>query len=115
MSGIWSNVASSTAASASASCQAGRGWRSVGMGGHYAKFGRRRRLNAQDATAPVDYRCGMHRVRVIDSHTGGEPTRVVIDGGPDLGHGPLAERRERFRKEHDRFRSAVVNEPRGSD
>src|SRR5580765_4261891 len=61
------------------------------------------------------YRCGMHRIQVIDSHTGGEPTRVVIDGGPDLGHGPLAERRERFRKEHDRFRSAVVNEPRGSD
>jgi 4-hydroxyproline epimerase len=61
------------------------------------------------------YRCRMHRIQVIDSHTGGEPTRVVIDGGPALGDGPLAERRERFRKEHDRFRSAVVNEPRGSD
>jgi 4-hydroxyproline epimerase len=57
----------------------------------------------------------MHRVRVIDSHTGGEPTRVVIDGGPDLGGGPLPQRVERFRKEHDRLRSAVVNEPRGSD
>jgi 4-hydroxyproline epimerase len=57
----------------------------------------------------------MHRIRVIDSHTGGEPTRVVIDGGPDLGAGSLAERRERFRTEHDRFRSAIVNEPRGSD
>ena len=55
------------------------------------------------------------KVRVIDSHTGGEPTRVVIAGGPDLGIGPLAERLERFRKEHDSFRSAVVNEPRGSD
>lgn len=55
------------------------------------------------------------RVRVIDSHTGGEPTRVVISGGPDLGNGPLAERRERFRSQHDSFRSAVVNEPRGSD
>src|SRR6201993_2726854 len=55
------------------------------------------------------------RVRVIDSHTGGEPTRVVISGGPDLGTGPLSERLERFRNQHDNFRSAVVNEPRGSD
>ena len=55
------------------------------------------------------------RVRVIDSHTGGEPTRVVLSGGPDLGKGPLAERLARFRTEHDTFRSAVVNEPRGSD
>ena len=54
-------------------------------------------------------------VQVVDSHTGGEPTRVVISGGPDLGTGPLAERRERFRAEFDHFRSAVVNEPRGSD
>jgi 4-hydroxyproline epimerase len=57
----------------------------------------------------------IRRVRVIDSHTGGEPTRLVIIGGPDLGHGPLAERLQRFRSEHDSFRSAVVNEPRGSD
>ena len=55
------------------------------------------------------------RVRVIDSHTGGEPTRLVISGGPDLGAGPLTERRERFRSQHDLFRSAVVNEPRGSE
>jgi 4-hydroxyproline epimerase len=57
----------------------------------------------------------IRRVRVIDSHTGGEPTRLVISGGPDLGHGSLAERLQRFRSEHDSFRSAVVNEPRGSD
>jgi 4-hydroxyproline epimerase len=55
------------------------------------------------------------KVRVIDSHTGGEPTRVVISGGPDLGSGPLAERVQRFRDKFDSFRSAVVNEPRGSD
>jgi 4-hydroxyproline epimerase len=54
-------------------------------------------------------------VRIVDSHTGGEPTRVVVEGGPDLGSGPLTERVERFRRNHDRFRSAVVNEPRGSD
>jgi 4-hydroxyproline epimerase len=54
-------------------------------------------------------------IRVIDSHTGGEPTRLVVSGGPDLGAGPLKDRLERFRTEHDGFRSAVVNEPRGSD
>jgi 4-hydroxyproline epimerase len=56
-----------------------------------------------------------HRVRVIDSHTGGEPTRLVVSGGPDLGAGSLADRLECFRNRHDGFRSAVVNEPRGSD
>ncbi len=56
-----------------------------------------------------------HRVRVIDSHTGGEPTRVVISGAPNLGNGPLPDRLQRFRQDHDTFRSAVVNEPRGSD
>jgi 4-hydroxyproline epimerase len=52
---------------------------------------------------------------VIDSHTAGEPTRVVVSGAPDLGHGTLAERLKRFHDEYDDFRSAVVNEPRGSD
>lgn len=54
-------------------------------------------------------------VEIVDSHTGGEPTRVVIAGGPDLGSDSLAERRERFRLEFDHFRSAVIDEPRGSD
>jgi 4-hydroxyproline epimerase len=57
----------------------------------------------------------MPDVQVIDSHTGGEPTRVVIAGLPDLGNGSLAERRERFRAQHDHYRAAIVNEPRGSD
>src|ERR1700691_479979 len=57
----------------------------------------------------------LQNVRVIDSHTGGEPTRLVVSGGPELGSGPLAERLECFRRQHDCFRSAVVNEPRGSD
>jgi len=55
------------------------------------------------------------RVKVIDSHTGGEPTRLVVSGGPDLGPGTLGEKLQRFRTRHDSFRSAVVNEPRGSD
>ena len=55
------------------------------------------------------------RIRVIDSHTGGEPTRLIISGGPELGNTDLAARLERFRTEYDPFRSAVVSEPRGSD
>ena len=55
------------------------------------------------------------RVSIIDSHTGGEPTRTVVGGGPDLGGGSVADRLAVFRERHDRFRSAVVNEPRGSE
>jgi 4-hydroxyproline epimerase len=57
----------------------------------------------------------MKKVSIIDSHTGGEPTRVVVTGGPDLGAGSVEERLKVFRDKHDQFRSAVVNEPRGSD
>jgi 4-hydroxyproline epimerase len=60
-------------------------------------------------------RSQMATIRVIDSHTGGEPTRLVLDGGPALGGGPLAQRVQRFREHFDAYRSAVVNEPRGSD
>ncbi|MBL8832860.1 MAG: proline racemase family protein [Rhodospirillales bacterium] len=54
-------------------------------------------------------------MRVIDSHTEGEPTRVIVDGGPDLGRGSMAERRRIFAERFDRVRSFAVNEPRGSD
>ena len=57
----------------------------------------------------------MKRISIIDSHTGGEPTRVVISGGPELGGGAVADQLKMFRERHDRFRSAIVNEPRGSD
>ena len=54
-------------------------------------------------------------VIVIDSHTEGEPTRVVIAGGPDLGNGPITERLSRFSSHFDHFRSGIVCEPRGSE
>ncbi len=52
-------------------------------------------------------------MRIIDSHTGGEPTRVILDGGPDLGEGPLALRRQRLAAAHDDVRLATVSKPRG--
>ncbi|MBY0572673.1 MAG: proline racemase family protein, partial [Undibacterium sp.] len=57
----------------------------------------------------------MKKIHTIDSHTGGEPTRVIVDGGPDLGNGTLAERLEIFREKFDHYRRATVCEPRGSD
>ncbi|MGA2777092.1 MAG: 4-hydroxyproline epimerase [Steroidobacteraceae bacterium] len=57
----------------------------------------------------------MNSIEVIDSHTGGEPTRVVIAGFPDLGDGPLDRRRTVFRERFDRWRRAIACEPRGSD
>ena len=57
------------------------------------------------------------QLTIIDSHTGGEPTRVIIDGAPDLGgkSRTMAERKAILTKDHDWVRSATVNEPRGSD
>jgi 4-hydroxyproline epimerase len=57
----------------------------------------------------------LRRISYLDSHTEGEPTRLVLAGGPVLGNGPMSERRTCFQRDHDDFRSAVVNEPRGSD
>lgn len=57
----------------------------------------------------------MKRVRVIDSHTEGEPTRVVIDGGPEFTADTIVGCVEEFRTLHDAFRTGVVLEPRGSD
>jgi len=57
----------------------------------------------------------MTEIEFVDSHTGGEPTRTIIAGGPNLGNGTVAEQLEVFRRDYDHIRSTVVNEPRGSD
>ena len=57
----------------------------------------------------------MKKIQIIDSHTGGEPTRLVISGFPDLGSGSMAERRALLAEEHDAWRATTVLEPRGSD
>lgn len=57
----------------------------------------------------------MKRIQILDSHTGGEPTRLVLDGFPDLGRGSMAERRQLLAEQFDDWRAATVLEPRGSD
>lgn len=57
----------------------------------------------------------MLKVRVIDSHTGGEPTRVVLPAGVPLVGPDMAARKEDFRARFDHLRSGIVNEPRGSE
>lgn len=52
-------------------------------------------------------------MHVIDSHTGGMPTRVIPQGGPDLGSGPLDVRAAKLAKEHEAFYKSVMLEPRG--
>lgn len=51
----------------------------------------------------------------IDSHTCGNPVRLVAAGGPLLPHLPIAERREIFIRDYDWVRKALMFEPRGHD
>jgi len=57
----------------------------------------------------------LRRAQLVDSHTGGEPTRIIVDGGPELTATTMSARLEEFRRDHDYLRRALVNEPRGSD
>ena len=57
----------------------------------------------------------MKLTKVVDSHTGGEPTRVIIEGGPDLGSGPISEQARLLETEHNEFCRSVLCEPRGYD
>lgn len=57
----------------------------------------------------------MTQIEYIDSHTGGEPTRVVHNGVPDFGSGSMVERLEIMKAEHDWLRQALILEPRGYD
>ena len=75
--------------------------------GYAAVFQTARDISAHDQA--------MRRINVIDSHTGGEPTRIIVGGAPDIGPGSPAERVARFRKQFDHIRRAVILEPRGSD
>lgn len=57
----------------------------------------------------------MKKVHVVDSHTGGEPTRLVVAGGPELVSRNVTLMRDELAREHDGFRAGVILEPRGTD
>ncbi len=54
-------------------------------------------------------------IDVVDSHTEGEPTRVVIGGWPAPAGSTMAERRDDMRRHADHLRRGVVLEPHGHD
>ena len=56
----------------------------------------------------------MKPLHIIDSHTGGEPTRTIVSGEPDLGKGSMAERKKIFASDFDHIRRSLILEPRGS-
>ncbi|MBJ2246652.1 MULTISPECIES: 4-hydroxyproline epimerase [Pseudomonas] len=57
----------------------------------------------------------MKRLHVIDSHTGGEPTRLVMSGFPELVGTSIADQLDHLRTHHDQWRRACLLEPRGND
>lgn len=57
----------------------------------------------------------MKQIRVIDSHTEGEPTRLVLDGFPQPSGETMAQKRDNLRQQHDQWRRACLLEPRGND
>lgn len=57
----------------------------------------------------------MHNIKILDSHTGGEPTRLILEGFPDLGSGDMQSRRKILAEQYDQYRSATMLEPRGND
>ncbi len=82
---------------------------------YYTKSEALARAFTKTSVLLISYTMNPISLQVIDSHTEGEPTRVVISGGPDLGNCSMAEKSRRFREEHDWLRSAICNEPRGHD
>ena len=57
----------------------------------------------------------MKRIPYLDSHTGGEPTRLITSLPFDLGTGSVADKLSTLKKDHDDLRRTVLLEPRGSD
>lgn len=52
-------------------------------------------------------------IHAIDSHTMGEPTRIITSGVPRIPGKTMAEKKEYLEKNLDYIRTAVMNEPRG--
>jgi 4-hydroxyproline epimerase len=57
----------------------------------------------------------MIRIPFLDSHTGGEPTRLIPSLPFDLGAGSVAQALSALKRDHDHLRRTILLEPRGSD
>ncbi|MDP0977747.1 proline racemase family protein, partial [Klebsiella pneumoniae] len=57
----------------------------------------------------------MKRLQVIDTHTGGEPTSLVLHRFPELTGNTIADQLHSLRTDHDQWRRACLLEPRGND
>ena len=69
----------------------------------------------KELTAARDWNPPDHweKFTVIDSHTGGEPFRIVIEGLPPIGGESVIEKRRHARDNLERFRRILTWEPRG--
>ncbi|QEH61401.1 proline racemase [Spiroplasma chinense] len=52
-------------------------------------------------------------IYAVESHTEGEPTRIILSGVPPLKGKTMAEKKDSLLNEHDWFRKLLMNEPRG--
>src|SRR5271156_3654107 len=64
--------------------------------------------------SPANMFDAVERIHIVDSHTGGEPTRIIVSGGPDLGRGSVAEQLDRFLFVHDSLPGSLAIDPGGS-
>ncbi len=54
-----------------------------------------------------------HMISVVDSHTAGEPTRIIVDGFGEVPGNTMAERMDYLRTSKDWLRKSLMREPRG--
>lgn len=52
-------------------------------------------------------------ISVVDSHTGGDPTRIMVGGLPFIKGKTMIEKAEYFEKNFDNIRKMLLREPRG--
>ena len=53
------------------------------------------------------------RVETLDTHTAGEPLRIIIGGFPNLKGETVLKKRSYFKENYDDLRSLILSEPRG--
>lgn len=57
----------------------------------------------------------LYNFKIIDSHTGGEPTRMVYEGFPELIGDTIQDKLHHFKQNFDHLRQSIILEPRGND